>query len=638
MSEEIDIKKVVEEANKAYRLGLDSGLTDNEYDSLMDQINDEEFKNKVGASVKVDKTTLPVQMGSMNKLKELPELDKWFSKLEGVSSNQKMVVTPKYDGLALLVEFKNGIFNRAITRGDGSEGQNVTEHYRNTKLAKVKLPFSGISYVIGETIMANSVFEEKYSTEFKNPRNLVAGIISRKHVDEKLKDVHFIAFDMKFPSGSSQAEQNKNWRLNQCNKYINTPVNGYELPFLEVEMNLLAPNQLTLFKESISEYNTDGLVIDINDKLVCNKIGLETNSLNPKFARAWKPQVEETAAAVISEIKWQVSKIGKLAPVVQIAPVELSGVTISNVAAYNAKFVKDNDLRPGTVILLCRSGDVIPKLLQVLSQPDEYVNSVPENCPSCSQKLDWSDTKVDLLCNNSNCSSKGLREIISFFGILGVDAMGTGTIDQLWNDGYDSVEKILKMRQYEFEDMDRFGKRKAEKVYNAIHSKMKNVKLNTLQHASNLFQNLGSSKLEKLLDFNSRDKKPTVDQIIALDGFSKKSAESFLAGFDKFWDWIEVLPITVDYSKPVEMTVTDGSFSGEVVVFTGFRSPDLEDKIKSEGGTMGSGVNKKATILVVKDKSSTSSKMKKAQDLGITILSRTELESKIEESNPLFDL
>lgn len=263
---------------------------------------------------------------------------------------------------------------------------------------------------------------------------------------------------------------------------------------------------------------------------------------------------------------------------------------------------------------------------------------VPSTCPACESDLVWSDTNVDILCKNSECSAKGLKEIISFFEVMGVDAMGSGTIEQLWNAGYNSVEKILKMRLYEFQELDRFGTKKADKVYNAIHSKMLNVKLNTVQHASNLFQGLGSRKLKELIDYNSRDNRPTMEQIVAMEGFSKKSAESFLNGFDKFWDWVEALPIVLDLTKDVEQTITDGEFSNEIVVFTGFRSPDLEEKIKSEGGTMGSGMNKKTTILVVKDKGSTSSKMKKATDMGITILSRIELEKKIEESNPLFDL
>jgi DNA ligase (NAD+) len=576
-------------------------------------------------------------MGSMNKLKELEELTKWFNKLDGVSESQKIVVTPKLDGLALLVEFVNGKFNRAITRGDGNEGQDVTEHYKNTKLAYAKVPFeSETVYVIGETIMGNDTFTQKYADDYANPRNLVAGVIGRKHISETIKDISFIAFDIKFKN--SDRSYNKNYRLNLCNKHINSYVNGYELPFLEMSISQVSVNQLSQFKESIIEYHCDGLVIDINDKDICKLLGTETNSLNPKFARAWKPQDEETAAAVISTITWNTNKTGKVTPVVSIAPVELAGVTISKASAYNAKFVKDNDLQPGTVVLICRSGDVIPKILKVVEQPDQWVQSIPKCCSSCKSELTWSETNVDLMCSNSECTSKSLREIMCFFGILGVDNMGGGTITQLYEEGYDTVEKILKMRLFEFQDLDRFGNRKAEKVYNSIHAKMKNIKLHKLQHASNLFKGLGSRKLELLLDYNSRDNKPKFEDIVSIEGFSKKSADSYLTGFDKFWDWVEKLPITIDSSKPVEHVITDGEFTDEVVVFTGFRSPDLEEKIKSEGGTMGSGVNKKTTILVVKDKESTSSKMRKAQELGITILSRKELEQKIEEANPLFDL
>jgi NAD-dependent DNA ligase len=638
-----NLKEILAEANRKYRNGEDSGLTDQEYDDLLERVTDQEFKSKVGIEVTINKTELPVGMGSMCKVKEYAELRKWLTKLNLHPVNERLIVTPKFDGLALLVEFKNGKFSRAITRGDGAIGQDVTEHYKTTKLALLEIPFMEDTYFIGETIMSNPTFDSKYSKEYKNPRNLVAGIIGRKHIDEKLCDIDFLAFDVKFKGGTDESdyynESSKYWKLTKCNALINKPLNGFEVPFLSKTCSEISESELNLFKESITDYACDGLVIDISKGELRKELGTETNSLNPKYARAWKPQVEETAAAVITDITWRPNKTGKITPVVQIAPVDLGGCTISNVTAYNAKFVQDNELQEGTTVLICRSGDVIPKILKVVSQPeDQLFNVVPKSCPSCSSDLKWNETNVDLHCENAGCSAKGLREVISFFSLLEVDSMGSGTIEQLWNEGYDSVEKILKMRLFEFQDLDRFGDRKAEKVYRSIHSKMQNVKLNKLQHASNLFKGLGSRKLGELLKYNSKDNKPTLDEIVALDGFSKKSAESYLAGFDIFWEWVEKLPVTIDYSIPVEETVTDGSFSGDVVVFTGFRSPDLEAKIKAEGGSMGSGINKKTTILVVKSKESTSSKMKKATDMGITVLSRTELEQKIEEANPLFDL
>ena len=373
MSTQEKLKQIVAEANEKYRRGEDSGLTDSQYDDMLEQIADEEFKNKVGAKVTVNKTELPVGMGSMSKLKEFTDMTKWFDKLEGSTPSEKMIITPKYDGLALLVEFVDGKFSRAITRGDGTVGQDVTEHYQNTKLSKVTLPYEGTVYVIGETIMSNQIFEDKYSTEYKNPRNLVSGIIGKKHVSEKIRDLHFLAFDLKFPEdGDTRFVCSKSERLNIINQDVNNFVNGYRVPFLETKKNAISENQLNMFKETVSEYNCDGVVIDVDDADLRNRLGLETNSLNPKFARAWKPQVEETAAAVITNIKWNTNKTGKITPVVEIAPVELGGVTISNVTAYNAAFVQDNELQVGTVVKLCRSGDVIPRLLEVITQPDHY--------------------------------------------------------------------------------------------------------------------------------------------------------------------------------------------------------------------------------------------------------------------------
>jgi len=233
--------------------------------------------------------------------------------------------------------------------------------------------------------------------------------------------------------------------------------------------------------------------------------------------------------------------------------------------------------------------------------------------------IDWNENGVELMTLDETDEQR-FKQTVSFFEILEVDNVGEGVVKQLWEAGYDSIKAILELTPDKLSKLEGFGKRKALIVYNSIQSKTKDIQLSKLQHATGFFKGLGSLKLKKLEHFKE---KPTLEEVMNIEGFAQTSAQSYIDSFDKFFEYIKDLPITIKESSDK----VSSELNGKVFTFTGVRRPDLVKIIESKGGKEGSSVSKNTTYLVCVDKNSTSSKMTKAKDLGITILDVNDLEN-----------
>jgi NAD-dependent DNA ligase len=212
--------------------------------------------------------------------------------------------------------------------------------------------------------------------------------------------------------------------------------------------------------------------------------------------------------------------------------------------------------------------------------------------------------------------------MVAFFTILDVENVSEGVCAQFYQAGYNTIHKVLNMSRTEMEALDRFGKRKAEIVHNSIHSRLQRVPLSKLQHATGFFKGLGSKKLLLLEHF---DKKPSLEEITAITGFSQLSATAYLEAYDKFFDFITGLPIRIE--KTEKQQASSDELEGMSFCFTGVRRKDLEEKIISKGGTIASGVSQSLSYLVMKEKGSGSSKETKALALGVKLLTVDELEA-----------
>ena len=600
-----DLVELIKEANKHYRLGTPI-MSDVEYDNLISELSfidpDNEILSKIGIEVSNErKSRLPIIMASMNKEKTIDDVIKW-ARLKSIELDELVTLTPKYDGLSLCVDEKT---QNCWTRGDGIFGQKSDEHY---KLVQNKLENNKkFKYTYGEVIMKKDTFLKKYSSDFANPRNLVAGLMNSKTIQNSLSDCFYI----KYGAVTTQAFKTKSEILEELNK--NQKI---QVPFIVTKISDLTDEMMiSLFKEWSKEFEIDGIIVEVNNLQRQIEIGRDESTNNPKFALAFKSQsFEQCVETEIVQIDWSVSKNGSLKPVARLKPIKLDGVTISNVTCNNARFVKDLGLGPGAIVRIVRSGMVIPKVVDVIT-PVEFVQPTIEGV-----KVDWNENGVELMTLTETDEQK-LKKIVAFFEILEADNVSEGVITQLWDAGYKTIKDILLLTTSDLEKIDRFGKRKAKIVFDSIKKSVTGVSLSKLQHATGIFKGLGSKKLALLEDFKT---KPTINEVMSIDGFADISAKSYIDSYDEFFNFVKDLPITI--AEKVEVIKTGNDLDGKQFVFTGVRRADLESVIESRGGKIGSGVSKNTTHLVMKSIGSGSSKEKKAIELGVEVITVEQLE------------
>ncbi len=610
----IMINELIEKAryyNVEYRKGTPK-ISDKGYDEIIENIQELDpnnpFLEEVGHSDDSERMAkLPIDMASMNKLKNISEVRKW-EQSKGISSEEVVVLTSKYDGLSLVADEKDPF---AWTRGDGSHGQRSKEHYM--MMSNRTTGQNHFSYTYGEAIMLNSDFDDKYSSDFANPRNLVGGLLNGTETpnNDKMKilpDVQYIKYGG-VPNGTKKYNT-KSEILDDLNKGQSIPVPYKLIKLKDLTHDILVDH----FNKWSEQFAIDGIIIEINSLDLQDSLGRETSSNNPVWARAYKsPEFEMSAETTVIGITWGISKQGYLKPVLHIDPVHLDGVTVSNVTGYNARYIMKMGLGVGAKVVVKRSGMVIPKIHDIL----ETVEFVMPNQPD----IKWDDNGVELVTIYETDEQR-FKQAVSYFEILEVDAVREGVVRQLWDAGFNSILDILSMSLSDYQNLPGFGDRKSKKVFDNIQKSTKDVSLSKLQHASGIFHGLGSKKLVLLEHFTE---KPSVSDIENLEGFAETSANIFIDNYDKFFDYLKTLPVTVAVTEEIVQESND--LEGKQFVFTGVRRKDLEEVIQSKGGKIGGSVSKNTTHLVMKVKGSGSSKETKAINLGCEILVVDELES-----------
>lgn len=612
MIEEIISK--LEEANNSYRNG-NAIMTDYDYDQLLERLyeidSDNYLFNKVGIEVINEdrKAKLPIVMASMNKVKTISDLKNWI-RIKGFKDNTQFVITPKYDGVSLCSnELEGGVF----TRGDGVFGQRRDDHYKLIK-NHLKLDKNPFKFTYGELMMTKKVFNDKYSKwkgtgEFSNPRNLIAGLINSTDVKEILKDCQYIKYGA-MPLDNSKFK-NKSEILEELNKG-----QEYKVHFINCfEKDITEEFLISLFKEWSSEYEIDGLIIEIDDLDEQNYFGRENSTNNPSYARAFKHEsFEQSSVTRIIEIEFNISKQGFLKPVAIIDPIFLDGVVVSRCTLNNYKYVKDMGIGIGAKVVIRRSGMVIPLIVEVLESVDFVMPTIN------GVEIDWNEAGIELI-TLTETDDQRLKKIISFFEILEADFVGEGVIAQLWEAEYKTISAILNLTTADLEKIDRFGRKKAQIVFDSVQKSVTGVQLSKLQHATGIFKNMGSKKLVLLEHFVER---PNIEDVIKIDGIGEILAHEYIDSYDIFFDFIKDLPVTI--VEKVEAVKVGADLEGKSFVFTGVRRIDLESDIESRGGKISSGVSKTTTHLVMKAIGSGSSKEKKAIELGVQVITIEQLE------------
>lgn len=651
--EGLSIDQLAEQLNEwniTYRNG-DAQVPDEVYDSWEDELKrrapKHPFLQQVGAKVDDSderKQQLPTLMASMEKVKSWEEWIDWRSK-SGLPHDADVILTPKYDGISLVVDEENG--KDAWTRGDGEVGLFIPQNYSHVPTGVYHERF----FSCGELIYSRKNFfkyDVENGGEWMNGRNTISGKAMDKGDSinpEMLGDAHFMRYILVGKTGTAYIDLDKEEQLKQLNK-----INEHEVPYIKCKAMMLTEELLEdCFKKWSEDYEIDGIIIDVNDHDTRQQLGRNTKG-NPNFAVAYKGAWEDSEDTVCTDVTWQVSKKGHLKPVIHVEPVKLNGAVIRKLYGDNARFLLTYGIGKGTKLCIKRSGMVIPRIVAVhegavFTAKDinnawkgYKPNTLEEgNLTSIRKKLgigEYGESLIDFSFPDNDgwdgveLKASGADDIIqeqrmvAFFEILKIEQVSDSTVKFFMSKGLKTIKAILSLTQDDMSTWEGWGERKASIVYNHIHSKLKDVDVNVAQHASGLFYGLGSKKLALVKHF---DHKPTMEELAAVNGFAEKSAEIYLNGYDAFWEWVAELPITLKMKDDVVEVDGDKCHDWKVV-FTGFRDKDLENKIVAQGGEIKSGISKNSTHLIMAKKGSGTSKEKKAVALGQVIMDKAELE------------
>lgn len=622
--DEKEISKMIKKLDQDYYEEDGSNLSDVKYDKLIDytekKFPDTIKKGHTEVHVKVDKkkVKLPYGLYSMNKIKPLQgndkakssEVDKWSKKYKG-----PYIISSKLDGISALFINRDGK-NTFYTRGNGEYGQDIShliEYIIGTDIPDLDIA------IRGEIIIEEKLFQEKYSDKFANSRNFVAGLINKKSLDSNmLNDLSFVPYEVIKPELTPLKQMQfleENW-VDDCVDYIKVDsVNDKILTDILVQM------------KSESIYLIDGIIIE-DDKIY------KRQDKNPDHAFAFKMSLDEQMAeVVVKDVLWGKSKDGFLKPRIQIEPINIGGVTIEFATGYNAKYIKDNKIGIGSILLIKRSGDVIPKVEAVIKEANEGL--FPQDIP-----YEWNKSGVDIIMIGKEDDETVLQKNITlFFKTLEIEGIGPGNVKKMMDAGFNSVDKILSMSKSDFLKVDGFKEKTADNLYNNIHSKIDKISLPKLMQASNIFGNgFGEKKFKIILDsypdiLESKDSdKIKIDKLISVDGIAKLTAEKFVTHINNFNKFIKKSNL-LKIENSQEKSIVNHELTGKKVVFTGFRDKDLNKELDLYGVINSTSVTKDTEVVVVKtekDKLDDTTKLTNAKKFKIPILSLDEFRKKYE--------
>jgi len=645
------LETLIEKSIDAYYNTDKPLLSDNAYDTIYLILEERDPGNpilkKVGAPVnKEDRVKLPYYLGSLDKVKPNEKsLTKWLK-----NHSRNILVSDKIDGLSSLLivslaeskikakagsnDNSNGIFRDGFKmtlykHGDGYEGQNISHLLENIKISPSNLITKTITQLIqdnkqskegqshialrGEIIIRNDIYSRKYATLYPKARSLIAGIVNSKKPDTKIvHDMEIVFYELIAPANLNFQEQFK--LIEQMGFCI---ANHKLFPTL-AESQL--PEILLEYKQS-SPYEIDGIVLDD-----ATQAWSRATKDNPDYAVAFKMQLEDQIAnTTVSNVEYNISKHGTLAPRIEYEPVVIKGDTHKYTTGFNLKYIVDNRINKGTQIQIIKSGDVIPYINKIITPSKEAL------MPPANMKWHWNETHVDAVLDNPE-DSKDVRlaKLVAFFKTMGIDGVGEGVLAKLVNGGYEELKTILSLTPDRIAQVDRFQLKSATNIYNAIKKVIdKPQPLERVMMASGVFQiGMGEKKFKMILDAIPQFLKKyqqdqiTKNDIIAIQGFSDKTSEILLDGMPRFITWMalhSMIRIESSDVKPKDLS-TSNKFAGMVVVFTGIRNVEMERALTEEGCVVGSSISGKTTLLVAKDPEENSSKLKKARDLGIQIM------------------
>jgi DNA ligase (NAD+) len=636
------LEQLIHDASYAYYNTTRALVSDATFDTLIDLLKqkkpDSAVLTLIGSELPEDapnKVELPYHLGSMDKVKPgSRDLELWLSRF----AKGPYIISEKLDGLSGLLVLKpdatgSKLEKHLYRRGDSDIAQEVShllnhisylsEGSEQSILKYVKsLPAQTLA-VRGELIIRKTVFNAKYQQRYPKTRSLINGValskpenFSRAELQNTSRDVEYVVYSVLDPPELSHEQQ-----FALADKLgFHTAGSGKTLAPLTVEHL----QETLLYLKANSHYDIDGIIISDDSKVYD-----APESGNPKYSVAFKMMLtEQTQLTTVKRVEWNVTKNKLLKPRVEFEPVKIGGDTIMFATGFNAKFIKDKGIGPGAKIKIVRSGDVIPYIEDVII-PAESGWSQP------SISWSWTAGAIDIQPTNLSETPDYInKNLLQFFNTLGVEGLQSGTLDKLITAGFDTLELILGLQVANLLDVSGFQIKSAQKLVENIHKFVlaKSHPLQVLMVASNLFPGFGLKKLDALvtgINNNSAFLTNTFTsvQISNIPGFSDTSATNFITKLPAFIQWLSehpmlrIAPINQSEAIALPKPPASSKIIDKIIVFTGFRDKALEEKITKLGGKVVDNITSTTDVIIAKDPESSSSKLQKARERGISILS-----------------
>ncbi len=565
---------------------------------------------------------------------ELLDFDKRVQNVLG--TDYEYIVEWKIDGLSVSLEYENGVFVRGATRGDGVVGEDVTLNLMTIKEIPKVLP-EKIPYlcVRGEVYMSKAVFEDLNAMQeilekkpFANPRNAAAGSLRQK--DPKVtaeRKLSLFVFNLQLCEGKSFSSHNETLTFL---KELGFPVSPSFNAFSNMEDAFSEIQRLGDLRETLP-FDIDGAVVKIND--FSSRVLLGETSKFPKWAIAYKYPAE-TKETRLTNIFIQVGRTGVLTPNAELQPVRLAGTTVRKATLHNYDNIKDKDIRIGDIVRVRKAGDIIPEVLESVPEKrtgDEMVFSMPKECPVCGTGIVRVEGEAAHRCPNLECPAQILRNIVHFASkdAMDIEGLGPQIVSLLLeNKLIEKVSDIYELKAEQIASLERMGQKSADNLIAAIEAS-KQQELARLIYALGIRQ-IGK-KAGKILAKNfktmSRIMDAKVEDFVNIFEIGEISGKSVV---DFFSSEANRTLISKLMQHGVNMEYQDESvsevFLNKTFVLTGtlpnLTRSEASKIIEDNGGKVSSSVSKKTDYVLAGEEAG--SKLKKAQDLGVTILSEEE--------------
>jgi len=624
----------------AYYQKSKSEISDEKYDQLKALLRsadgekaDEKVAGGVSAGYKKVKHEHPVL--SLASILDESGVRSWASRNQALANTSGgFVVQPKVDGLTVVLTYQGGKLVRAATRGDGEIGEDVTRNVLTVAGVPHIIPFMGKLIVRGECVVLirefekwNEKLEKAGKRTFANPRNAASGTLRQLDPSVTAEAPLTILFYDVMEGGKATRSEDIN--LLQELEFFTVASDG----FPSIDGVITFCKRCATFREKNAElfpFEADGLVVKLDEKKYDEELGV--SGKDPRHSLAFKFQARAVATRLLS-VSVQVGRTGRLTPVANMEPAQVSGVTVRQATLHNWDYIKEKDIRIGDMVTLQRSGDVIPYVVGPIKASrtgEEKIIKPPTKCPSCGSPIIKDPDVVALVCPNKDCRERLIQRVSAFAKIVEIDGLGGGIVEMLVDAKLvKSLADLFRLRSRDLLKLSKFGERRTEKLLDAIAGARTTTLAQVIRGLG--IDAVGNSASDAIAKAFTPETLLKVDELGLLAAGVTSKAASNLSGWlvnRQNRKELEEILSEMEVAKPKKPT--KGALTGKTFVVTGTLSvprKEIEALIEDNGGVLGGSVTRKTDYLVVG--TDAGSKLVKAQSLNVPILSEKEFRNMV---------